>query len=237
MLLHSLGTDNRMWEPQLRAVATVRRVVAIDLPGHGQSSAHGGEYSLDDLGGDLLAAADQAGLARFDVGGISLGGLLGLWLAINAPERVLTLLASNTAARVGTRELWAERMQAVIDGGMEAIRPLVLARFFTPGFGQRQPQVFRQVEESFTSVDPDGYIGCCAALRDADLSTAVSAIRCPTLIIAGAEDLATPPKQSEWLHEQIPNSRLEVIPDVAHLASLEQPDVFTRLAMGWLEPS
>ena len=237
MLLHSLGTDNRMWEPQLQAFATVRRVVAIDLPGHGHSSAHAGEYSVDDLGGDLLAVADQAGLARFDVCGISLGGLLSLWLAINAPERVLTAVASNTAARVGSHELWAARMQAVIDGGMEAVRPMVLARFFTSGFGEHRPDVLRQVEETFTSVDPVGYVGCCAALRDADLSTAIPAIACPTLIVAGAEDVATPPNQSRWLHEQITNSRLEVIPDAAHLASLEQPEIFTRLTMAWLEPS
>lgn len=235
MVLHSLGTDSRMWTPQLRAFATARRVVAIDLPGHGRSSAHPGEYPLDDLGADMLAIAEEAGLARFDACGISLGGLLGLWLAINAPERVLTLVASNTAARVGSRELWAERIRAVTEKGMEGIRPTVVARFFTPDFGQRRPEVLRLIEETFTSVDPVGYIGCCAALRDGDLSEAIPAIRCPTLIVAGAQDQATPSVQAEWLHQQILHSRLEVIPHAAHLANLEQPEIFTRLVMEWLE--
>jgi 3-oxoadipate enol-lactonase len=237
VLLHSLGSDSDMWTPQLQAFATVRRVVAIDLPGHGRSTAHPGEYSLDDLGADMLAIADGAGLSRFDICGISLGGLLGLWLTINAPDRVQALIASNTAARVGSRGLWAARIRAVIDQGMAEVRPSVLARFFTPDFGQRRPEVLRQVEETFISVDPVGYIGCCAALRDADLSAAIPAIRCPTLIMAGEEDQATPPDQAEWLHRQILHSRLEMIPHAAHLANLEQPEIFTRLAMDFLQSS
>jgi 3-oxoadipate enol-lactonase len=226
-----------MWAPQLGAFATARRVVAIDLPGHGRSTAQSGEYRLDDLGADLLAIADQAGVARFDFCGISLGGLLGLWLAIHAPERVQTLVASNTAARVGSRDLWAERIQAVVDQGMAGIGPSVVARFFRPDFGHRRPEAFRQVEETFNSVDPVGYIGCCAALRDADLSASVAAIHCPTLIMAGEQDQATPPAQAQWLHQQIPGSQLEVIPQAAHLANLEQPEIFTRLAMDFLESS
>jgi 3-oxoadipate enol-lactonase len=97
--------------------------------------------------------------------------------------------------------------------------------------------VLRQIEETFIAVDPVGYIGCCAALRDGDLSTAISAIRCPTLIMAGEEDQATPPHQAEWLHQQIADSRLEVIPRAAHLANLEQPEIFTRLAMDFLQSS
>lgn len=237
VLLHSLGSDSRMWTAQIEAFVTMKRVVAIDLPGHGRSTAHPGEYSLDDLGADLLAIADEAGLARFDICGISLGGLLGLWLTIVAPDRVQTLIASNTAARIGSRELWAARIRAVADLGMAEIRPSVLARFFTPDFGRRRPEVLRQVEESFIEVDPVGYIGCCAALRDGDLSAAIPTIHHPTLIMTGEEDQATPPDQAEWLHRQILQSRLEVIPHAAHLANLEQPEIFTRLAMDFLQSS
>jgi 3-oxoadipate enol-lactonase len=226
-----------MWTPQIEVFAAVKRVVAIDLPGHGRSTAYPGEYSLEDLGADLLAIADEAGLSRFDICGISLGGLLGLWLTIIAPDRVRTLIASNTAARVGSRELWAARIRAVSDQGMAKIRPSVLARFFTPDFGQRRPEVLRQIEETFIAVDPVGYIGCCAALRDGDLSAAISAIRRPTLIMTGEEDQATPPDQAKWLHRQIPHSRLEVIPHAAHLANLEQPENFTSLAMHFLQSS
>lgn len=236
LLIHSLGTDSRMWQPQLDAFAAVRRVVAVDLPGHGRSSAQPGEYRLDDLGRDLLQVADQAGHTRFDVCGISLGGMLGLWLAANAPERVLTLVASNTAARLGSEEQWSVRMHTVLEQGMEAIRPTVMTRFFTSGFDLRHPAQFEAVTEMFRAVDPVGYAGCCALLRDADISEKVTAIRCPTLIIGGEEDVATPPTQAEWLHRQIRGSRLQIIPQAAHLANLEQPETFTRLVLtelGW----
>jgi 3-oxoadipate enol-lactonase len=218
-----------MWQPQLAGFSSMRRVVAIDLPGHGGSGARPGEYTLDELGSDVLAIASEAGLARFDVCGISLGGLIALWLAINAPDRVLTLVVSNTAARIGSHQSWSERVHAVTEGGMAGVRAQVIPRFLSEGFPERHPETFALVEEMFLSVDPVGYTGCCAVLRDADLSDEVGAITCPTLIIAGDLDVATPPAQAEGLHRSIAGSRLEIIPGAAHLASLDQPDAFTGL--------
>jgi 3-oxoadipate enol-lactonase len=216
-----------MWMRQIPAFSGVRRVVTIDLPGHGGSVAAEGEYRLEDLGRDVLEVADSAGIDRFDLAGISLGGLISLWLGIVAPDRVLTLVASNTAARVATSEFWSERMSAVAELGMEGIRSSVLPRFFTPDFPGRDPETFRSVESVFTSVDPIGYAGCCAALRDADLRDRVSEIRCPTLIVVGDQDLATPPTDGEFLSGRISGSRLAVIAGAAHLANLDQPEAFT----------
>lgn len=236
LLLHSLGTDSTMWMHQIPAFSRVRRVVTIDLPGHGRSVAAEGEYRLEDLGRDVLEVADSAGIDRFDLAGISLGGLISLWLAIAAPDRVLTLVASNTAARVATSEFWSERLSAVSELGMEGIRPSVIPRFFTPGFPERDPETFRSVESVFTAVDPVGYAGCCAALRDADLRDRVAEIRCPTLIVVGDQDLATPLADGEFLGGRIAGSRLVVIPGAAHLANLDQPEAFTSTVLNaWNE--
>jgi len=234
LLLHSLGTDSTMWMHQIPAFSRVRRVVTIDLPGHGGSAAAEGEYRLEDLGRDVLAVADAAGIGRFDLCGVSVGGLISLWLGINAPDRVTSLVVSNTAARVGSSEFWSERISAVQRRGMEGILNDVVPRFLTPGFPDRDPQTFALIEEMFLSVDPDGYVGCCAALRDGDLRSSVSAIECPTLLIGGEQDVATPPAEAEWLHGQIVGSHLEVIPGAAHLANVDQPDAFTRIALSAL---
>lgn len=235
IILHSLGTDRRMWQSQMADFSSMRRVIAIELPGHGGSVARPGEYSLDELGTDVLAIASEAGLAGFDVCGISLGGLIALWLAINAPDRVLSLVVSNTAARIGSRQFWSERIQAVSERGMAGVRAQVVPRFLTSDFPERDPETYARVESMFLSVDPTGYIGCCAALREADLSGEVRAITCPTLVIGGDHDLATPWAQAEELHRSIAGSRLEVVPGAAHLANLDRPHVFTDLVVTALE--
>lgn len=235
ILLHSLGTDRRMWNGQMQAFASLRRVLAVDLPGHGKSNATPGEYRLDDLGADVLAVADRTGLDHFDVCGVSLGGLIGLWLAINAPERVSSLVASNTAARIGSRQGWSERMAAVASQGMMGLRDQIVPRWVAAGFPERDPETYSSLQEMFASVDPAGYVGCCAALRDADLRDAIGAIDCPTLVIGGEHDTSTPPSDAHWLHGHIAGSRLEVIPDAAHLANVDRPDVFTALVAAALE--
>lgn len=221
IMVHSLGTDSSMWAPQVGPLSVIRRVVAIDLPGHGASSAAPGEYRLEDLGHDVLDVAGEAGLERFDVCGISIGGIMALWLAINAPERVRTLIVANSAARVGTEEGWAERIQAVEAGGMAAVGHVV-DRFFAVD----RPMTRRAIRQVFLAVDPTGYIGCCAALRDTDLRGELSAIECPTFIIAGDEDVSTPPTEAHRLHAEIRGSRLHVIPGAAHLSNLDQPTAF-----------
>jgi 3-oxoadipate enol-lactonase len=169
------------------------------------------------------------GAGRFEVMGISLGGLLALWLAATVPGKVSALVACNTAARLGTAEGWEERIGAVATGGMESIRETVVARFFSPEFPARHPDAFARATRVFVDTDPDGYMGCCAALRDADLRDRVGGIVSPTLMVAGEGDVATPPDLSEWLHERIPGSRLAVIAGAGHISNLDQPEEFDRV--------
>lgn len=234
LLIHSLGANKSMWDDQLAAFSKLRRVVTVDLPGHGESGAHAGEYSLEDLGLDVLDVAGAAGLDTFDVCGISLGGVIALWLAINRPEKVTHLIACNTAARIGTAEAWSERMEAVLNGGMASIRDGVVPRFITSDLGERRPEALSKVYEMFDSIDPLGYAGCCASLRHADLGDSLDQIGCPTLLIGGSEDVATPPEVTRELHGQIPASRIEVIDGAAHLSNIDQPEVFNRTVAGEL---
>lgn len=226
LLINSLGTDLRMWEPQVAALASGLRVLRYDSRGHGRSDAPPGPYTLERLGLDTVALLDGLGIERAHVCGLSLGGLVALWLAIHRPGRVGRAVFANTAARIGSHEIWGARIAAVRAGGMAAIRDAVLARFLSAGFRERRPEVAANVSEMLVATPPEGYVGCCAALRDADLHNLVSTIEARSLVIGGELDEATPPAQAEDLHAGIVPSELMVIPGVAHLSNLEAPELF-----------
>lgn len=232
LLIHPLGSDRRIWSPLMNALAT-RRMVVLDLPGHGSSSAAPGPYTIPDLGRDVIDLADGAGATEFDLCGMSLGGLISLWLAAEAPERVTMLAVSNTAARIGNEEIWAARIEAVEQGGMEAIREAAVARFFTSGADSGLEESAGRV---LLATDPIGYAGCCAALRDADLRRSIEAIRCPTLVVGSDQDISTPPEESTWLHEHIPGSRLRILEGAAHLSIVERPEDWVAEVARFLSP-
>jgi 3-oxoadipate enol-lactonase len=227
VMIHALGADSQMWDSQLPELSTMRRVVMVDLPGHGGSTAGAGPYSIRDLGEDILDVATTVGAVEFDLCGMSLGGLISLWIAAHAPDRVMALVASNTAARVGTEEIWQARIDAVAEGGMEAVSEQALARFFNPDFASENPEVFERTARSLLGTDRGAYMACCAALRDGDLRELVEAIRCPTLVIGGSQDISTPPEETVWLHEHIDGSRLLVLEGAPHFANLEQPEAWS----------
>jgi 3-oxoadipate enol-lactonase len=233
-MIHALGADRQMWEPQVPVLARMRRVLLVDLPGHGTSTASEGPFTVQQLGEDILDVVDSAGAEIFDLCGISLGGLISLWMAAHAPERVNTLVASNTAARIGSEEIWQARIDAVSKGGIEAISGAALERFFTAGFATARPDVHERTKATLLGTDPDAYMACCAALRDADLRELVEAIHCPTLVIGGDDDISTPPDQAEWLHEHIEGSRLAVLEGAPHFANVELPDKWIGVVTGFL---
>lgn len=225
---NSLGTDLRMWQPQARALAGDFRVVRYDTRGHGRSDAPPGPYTLDQLGGDLLALLDALGIAHAHVCGLSLGGMTALWLAAHHPGRVERAVFANTAARIGSDESWAARIALVrAVGGMAAVRDVALPRFFSAAFRMRHPDLAQRIGAMVESTPPRGYIGCCEALRDADLHAVIGRIAAPSLVIGGALDESTPPAQARELHAAIPGSELIIFPDTAHLSNLEQADAFT----------
>ena len=234
VLAHSIGTDRHLWDPQVAALAERFRVVRYDVRGHGASSVSTEPVTIETLGRDLLALLDHLGAGRADVCGLSLGGITAMWVAVHAPERVRRVVLANTAARVGTVESWEARIAAVRAGGMAPLRDVVLARWLSAGYRARHPEVARALGDRFAATPADGYVAACVALRDADLRDAVRAIRAPTLIVAGAADEATPPAQSEELHDAIAGSELVVLPEAAHLSNVERPEEFTAHVVRFL---
>lgn len=233
VLSNSIGTTRELWSRQLEAFSRTYRVIRYDARGHGESDVTGGEYTIDVLGEDLLAILDAEGIAAAHVCGLSLGGVTAQWLALHAPRRVASLILSNTAARVGSIESWTERIALVRGAGMTAVADRAMGIWFSPAFRARDPDTVHGYRAMLQSCPPDGYAGCCAALRDADLTPDVHAIRCPTLLVGGRADVATSLAAAEFLHARVAGSRLVTL-DAAHLSNVEEAAEFTAAVMDFL---
>lgn len=236
VLLPSLGSDRTMWSFQVEALVPDHRVVIVEPRGHGAAASPPGPYTLEDLSSDVLAVTDALGFERFHLVGISLGGITALWIAARYSHRVQTLTVANTAARIGTPEGWADRIASVRAGGMPAICEAVIDRFFTPAFRRDHPDRVESARDALLQVDPNGYVACCEALADGDVSDVLERIAAPTLIIGATADVSTPPEQARSLHQAVPNSHLEVLQQAGHLSNLERPQAFNRLLRGRLTP-
>jgi len=232
MLGNSLGTDFALWDPIMPALTQSFRVVRMDTRGHGASDAPAGDYTIEMLGRDVLAVADAARLDRFSWAGVSLGGMIGMWLGANSSERVARLVLSNTGAKLDPSG-WADRIAKIRAGGMAAIADTVMGRFFTASFVANPNAHCATVRETLLSLDPVGYIGCCAAIRDMDLSSALARIVAPTLVVVGEHDLATPRPLGEAIAAAVPGARLLVLP-VAHLPHSERPEQFVAEVVPFL---
>lgn len=219
VLCGSLGATAAMWDPQLPTLRG-RRVVTVEHPGHGGAPVQNGQ-AVADLAARVL---DQVGSGTFSFVGLSLGGAVGMRLALDAPDRVEKLVLACTSPRFGEPEGWYERAATVREHGLTAIADAVLSRWFTPGFGDVD-----RFREMFLSVDPEGYARCCEALARWDVRDELAEIAAPTLVISASEDPATPPSVGEALASGIPGARFEVLADAAHLANVERPGDFNRL--------
>lgn len=226
VLANSLGTDRGLWAAQLEALSARHRVLGYDTRGHGASAAPAGDYAIARLGHDVLALLDHVGVARADVCGVSIGGLTALWLGIHAGERVRRIVLANTAARVGSEAFWGERMRLVRDEGLAPLAAVTMERWFTAGFRAARPDVVARMRATLLATPVEGYLGCCAALRDADLRVEAARVTAPTLVVTGRHDVATPPEAGEWLAAAIPGARLAAF-DAAHLANVECAAAFT----------
>ncbi|MCM3873262.1 MAG: 3-oxoadipate enol-lactonase [Pyrinomonadaceae bacterium] len=227
VFVNSLGCDLRMWNPQVAALSNSFRILRYDIRGHGQSGPSPEAFTIERLGLDLLALLDELSIGRTHICGLSLGGMIALWLTIHHPERIERAVFANTAARIGTVEGWNARIGAVESGGMAAVREVVVARFLSEPFRARQPETAQWVGDMLEATIPEGYIAACVALRDADLRHLIHKIQVPSLVLAAALDESTPPAQAQELHDAIRGSELRIFPAVAHLSNVEQPDHFS----------
>jgi 3-oxoadipate enol-lactonase len=229
VLSNSLGTTLEMWEPQAAVLARDRRVLRYDMRGHGRSPVPETPYSIADLGADLVALLDRYGIEQASLCGVSLGGMVSMWVAAHAPERVDRLVLCSTSAIMGPPESWTERAALVRREGMAAVADTVVARWFTPGFTASRPDVVAAIRAQLASSPPEGYAGCCEAIRDMDQRPDLPSIAAPTLVIAAEADPSTPPAHARTIAGLIPSARLEVLDRGAHLVNVEEPDLVTPL--------
>ncbi len=233
----SLGTDRSMWDPQTPALVARNPVVRYDLRGHGRSPAPAGPYAISDLGEDLLALMDRLEIERASLCGVSIGAMTSIWVAANAPERVRRLVLCCTSARFGPEaaEVYRARAGTVREHTVDAVADGALERWFTPGFREAQPVLMAQVRRGLTGTSSEGYAGCCEALAALDLFGVLGSISVPTLVIAGAEDPATPPDHGRAIADGIAGARFELIEGAAHLANIEKAELVTPLIAGFID--
>lgn len=236
VLSHSLGLDHAMWDAQAADLAPHFRVLRYDSRGHGASMVPSGDYTIEQLGRDVLALVDALGIRQFAFCGLSLGGMVGQWLGAHTPERLTHLVLANTTARVSDPASMEARRKAVLDGGMPAVVDTVMSRFFTATSIDRTPPAVAAARRTVLATSPVGYAGCCAAIRDMDLRDALSRISVPTLVIAGDHDVSMP-----WAsHSALLSSSIQAATVVrlraAHLSNLEQPRSFSAALFRFLLP-
>ncbi|MEU7144886.1 3-oxoadipate enol-lactonase [Nocardia sp. NPDC046473] len=236
VLSGSLGSDLRMWEPQVAVLAAAGyRVVRYDHRGHGRSPVPPGPYSLADLGSDALALLDRLDIRRSHFVGLSLGGMVGMWVAEHAPHRLHTLTLACTSAELGPPSGWADRAALVRAEGTQAVAVAVVQRWFTPQWRAAHPERTRDYEDMVAATPAEGYASCCVAIETMDIAARLSTVSAPTLIISGVDDPATPPPHGQRIADAIPRTRFETISPAAHLANAELPDTVNDLILGHLK--
>ncbi len=228
LLVHALGTSLDVWAPQLETLNRRFRVIRLDLRGHGRSGALAGAprpCTMADLADDAIAVLDATGVVRAHWCGLSIGGMIAMWAAAAAPQRVGKLVLAATTAHFPPPEAWQERIDTALRDGLSGLAAGAAERWFTAEFRQREPEVVQRTVEAFARTSVGGYVECCAAIRDMDQRDRIAQIHAPTLVVAGASDPATTVQHAQFLVEQIPGADLRVL-DAAHLCNVEQPVEF-----------
>jgi 3-oxoadipate enol-lactonase len=236
VLSNSLGTDLNMWDIQMAAFTEHFRVLRFDTRGHGKSLVTEGPYSIEQLGHDVIALLDALDIQRVHFCGLSMGGLIGQWLGINAGARLQRLVVCNTAAKIGTPEVWNPRIEMVLRDGtaaMVALRDASIARWFTADFAAANPHQAQQITDMLAATSPQGYAANCAAVRDADFRAQLASIKVPTLVIAGTEDAVTPPAGGHFIQNQVKGAEYVEF-YAAHLSNVQAGAAFSERVVEFL---
>jgi 3-oxoadipate enol-lactonase len=233
MMSNSLGTDLHMWDEQVAPFTRQFRLVRYDRRGHGKSSVPKGPYSMERLGRDVVGVLDALGIAKINWCGLSMGGMVGMWLGANAGSRIDKLILSNTSAYFPDKTLWDGRIKLVRDKGLAAIVDANMERWFTKGFRDRAPAAMEKMRKMFSATNVEGYVGCGEAIRDMDHRPLLPKITAPTLVIAGRHDPATTLEAGEFIQRHVPAAKIAVL-EAAHISNLEQPQVYADTVLGFL---
>lgn len=235
VLANSLGTDFRIWDSLLPLLTGIGRVVRYDKRGHGLSDIAPVPYTIRDLSSDLKAVTDHLGLERFILAGVSIGGMIAQDYAAQFPRQVDALVCMDTAPKIGEAQAWQDRMDAIAKTGLEGIADAVMERWFSAGFRSNYPERTAGWRNLLTRTTQEGYLGCCAAIRDADLTAATRALDIPALVICGADDGATPPALVRAMADIMPDARYVEIAEAGHIPSLEQPEALAAAMNGFFK--
>lgn len=234
LLLHSLGVDFGMWDPQMSGFLQRYRVIRYDVRGHGRSAVGAADCSIESLAQDALTVLDAAQIETAHWCGLSLGGMTAMWAAAHRAERVARLVLCNTSAHLPPTSLWQTRMELVRREGMRAVAPAVIERWFTAEFRSSKPETVARIEGMLEATPPEGYAAACGAIAEMNQLNDIRRIAVPTLVICGASDPATPLPHSEALCDAIAQSRLLVLP-TAHLSNVERPREFLAAVSDFLD--
>jgi 3-oxoadipate enol-lactonase len=229
VLSNSLGTTLEVWSQNVPRWASSFRLLRYDHRGHGGSALPSEAFGVDDLGRDVVRLLDLVQIERASFCGLSLGGAVGQWLAVNQPERIDRLVLACTSTRFGEPDHWLERARRVRAAGLAPIADSVVGRWFTPQMFDRDPATIEAFRAMLLSSPAEGYAAACEALARWDNRAQVREIEAPTLVVAGAEDPVVPAADAALLAEGIPRARLVVLPEAAHLANVEQADAFASV--------
>jgi len=236
VLVHAIGCDHRMWDALAAALEPRHRVIRFDVRGHGRSLVTPRPYTLEQLADDVAALMDDLAIERAHYVGLSMGGMIGQAFALRHAGRLDRLVIANSTSSYGPdgAKTWQARVKAVEEGGLEAIRDMVAARYFSEAFRATHAKVVDQVMERFVATPREGYLGCCDAIARLDFTAKLPQIRARTLVLAGALDAGTPPAMSDVIARGIPGARLEMVFGAAHLAAVEAPTAFNAAVLGFL---
>jgi len=233
MLSNSLGTNLHMWDEQVAPFTRHFRLLRYDRRGHGKSSVPKGPYTMERLGRDVLGVLDALGIEKIKWCGLSMGGMVGMWLGANAAERIDKLILSNTSSYFPDRTAWEGRIKLVREKGLAGIVDANMERWFTAEFRERSSAAMAKMREMFLATNLEGYVGCGEAIRDMDHRPLLPKIARPTLVIAGRRDPATTLEAGEFVQQHIPGAKIAVL-EAAHISNLEQPQVYAETVLGFL---
>lgn len=234
VLSNSIGTTMNMWDPQIQALSKHFHVLRFDTRGHGASDVPVGAYSMDRLGRDVIELLDALHIDRVHFCGLSLGGMIGQWLGIYAPERIDALILCNTSSFLGPASQFDERIADVLHvKSIAETADMFLGYWFPAHMLNTQNPNVDSIRAMLLAMQPQGFAGCYAAVRDMDMRRTVALIRNPTLVIGGLHDTVTLPSHSEWIAAQIPHAKLTMLPAV-HLSNIEYPEAFLDAMLGFL---
>jgi 3-oxoadipate enol-lactonase len=236
VLSHSLGSSLKMWGPQMESLRTHFQVLRYDTRGHGGTESPSGPYTLETLGEDAIALLDALKFHRVHFVGLSMGGMIGQYLGLNHPARLLRLVLCSTAAVIPqeAQPLWDQRIQTARTQGLGALVDATMERWFTAAYLRKNSSMLGIIRREFLETAPEGFIGCCEAIRRLNFIGRLPAIRIPTAILVGEDDPGTPVSASQAIQEKIAGSKLTILPAAKHLANIEKTEAFNSALLSFL---